>query len=503
MKLSNPENMRMADARAINDRGISSLRLMENAAEALACKAFELAGRGGCAFVFCGSGNNGGDGAAAARLLMEKGMTVRTLLTGSREHMTADTLEMEKRLESAGGRLEDLDPALPGLCEELKKADVIVDAIFGTGLNREVTGRAGAAVELINSAGVPVVSADIPSGVDGKSGQIMGCAVKAAATVTFSRAKPGHFVEPGCVMCGELSVADIGIPGDLLAESETAISAVMDGDVLLPRRPELSHKGSYGKLLILGGSVGYTGAPSLCARAAVRSGAGLVHLGVPESIYAITAVKNDEAMPFPLPDEDGKLTEEAAERLPEGMDVLAVGPGMGRSRGTIELTRRLVERAEIPLVIDADGLYALSQDMDVLKKARGPVLLTPHEMEFRRMGGRLEGDRVQNALDFAAEYGCALILKGHRCICAFPDGEAYICTHGNPGMAKGGSGDVLTGMAAAFIGQLPFRQAVIAAAFLHGYAGDLCRDSLGEYSMTAGDIIEVLPQAVKRWIKEH
>ena len=505
MVLSDARRMREADRAAIAG-GIASTVLMETAARALAGTAFSFTRPGGSAVVFCGSGNNGGDGVAAARLLLEKGVSVRALLTGRRESMTPDTREMERRLVSAGGRLEDFDPGEPGLSDTLRAADVIIDAIFGIGLNREVAGRARSAIELMNASGRPVVAADIPSGVDADTGAVLGLAVKAAATVTFSMAKPGHFVEPGCVFCGRVTVEDIGIPPELLENAGTGAHVLCDGEVLLPSRPALSHKGDYGKLLILGGSVGYTGAPSLCARAAVRSGAGLVHLGVPESIYNITAVKNDEAMPFPLPEEDGKLSAAAADAARErlgGADVLAVGPGMGRSTGTAELTRRLIDGCAVPMVIDADGLNALAQDMSVLDGARAPVVLTPHEMEFRRMGGTLTGDRLGDARGFAEKHGCILVLKGHRSIAAFPDGETYITPHGNPGMAKGGSGDVLTGVIASMLGQLPVKQAVTTALYLHSLAGDLCRDEKGEYGMTASDIVEMLPRAAKIITKQE
>lgn len=501
MRLTNSRIMKWADNKAITEYGILSTLLMERAAVGLAKAAFEYCTGGRSIYIFCGSGNNGGDGIAAAIWLLRRGCEVRVLLTGRRSSMTSDAIEMERRLIEQGGKLEDFEPDETGLLEKLKACDVIIDAIFGIGLNREVSGKALEAIRLVNAANKPVVAADITSGVDADSGRIMGAAVKAAKTVTFSMAKPGHFVEPGCTCRGELEICDIGIVSELLEQCGTNIYALCDGDIALPGRAPISHKGSYGKLLIVGGSVGYTGAVSLCARAAVRSGAGLVSVGVPKSIYEITAVKNDEAMPFPLEDNGGKLSAEGysavMEKL-EGMDVCAIGPGMGRSDDTLALVRNVIQNCHCPMVIDADGLYALAQDMSVLKKAIVPVVLTPHEVEFQRMGGVLSGDRVQNAVSFAEKYGCILVLKGHRCICAFPDGGAYICTHGNAGMAKGGAGDVLTGIIAAFMGQMPLKQAVLTAVYLHGYAGDLCRDRMGEYSMTAGDVIETLPEATKK-----
>ena len=507
MLLSDSQKMRAADQTAIRGWGIPSTLLMRTAAEALAAEALERMGGGGSAVVFCGSGNNGGDGVAAAAWLLRHGCRVRALLTGRRESMTADTREMERRLEELGGRLEDFQEGDASQTEAAMGCDILIDAVFGIGLNRPVEGRAAAAIALMNASPAPVVAADIPSGVSADTGAILGQAVRAAVTVTFSMAKPGHFVEPGCTCCGQVKVADIGIPREVLESAGCGVRALLPGDVTLPRRAPLSHKGNYGKLLLLGGCVGYTGAPTLCARAAVRSGAGLVYLGVPESIYSITAVKNDEAMPFPLPGEEGGGVSFAAweilrQRL-EGCDVCAAGPGLGRGAGAGELVRTLVRNSRKPLVLDADALFALSRDMDCLKQAQAPVVLTPHEGEFLRMGGRLTGDRLSDARGFAREYGCVLVLKGHRTLAAFPDGEVCIVHAGNPGMAKGGSGDVLTGILAAMLGQLPLKEAVCAGIYLHGYAGDLAAERWGEYAMTAGDVIETLPRATKQLIQQE
>jgi len=279
-----------------------------------------------------------------------------------------------------------------------------------------------------------------------------------------------------------------------------------DGQVRLPRRRAESHKGDYGRLLILGGCVGYTGAPTLCARAAVRAGAGLVYLGVPAPIYEVTAVKNDEAMPFPLPaGEDGRFLPEAAEAVKarmEACDVCAVGPGMGRGAGPEALVRLALETFPGPLVLDADGLNALAGMPDALKARRALTVLTPHAGEFARLGGALTGDTAADALRFSEAYGCVTLLKGHRSAAAWPDGTVYVSTHGNPGMAKGGSGDVLTGVLAALLGQLPAREAVAAGLHLHSLAGDLCRDRLGEYAMTATDLIETLPAAAKLMLED-
>lgn len=276
--------------------------------------------------------------------------------------------------------------------------------------------------------------------------------------------------------------------------------------VRLPKRARESSKRDYGRLLILAGSRGYTGAPSFASRAAVRGGAGLVWLGVPESIYAVTAVKNYEAMPFPLPcDAQGRLTAEAlpeVEARLERMSCLAIGPGLGRSAGVTEFVQGALAASRVPTVVDADALWALSRDMSSLEDAACPLVLTPHEGEFAMLGGLLDGDRVASARRFASRWGCTLVLKGSGSVVAFPDGECYVNQTGNPGMARGGSGDVLTGLMAAMLCQLPFRDAVRAAVYLHGLAGDMAAGELGEYGMTPTDMIRLLPAALKTVTEE-
>ena len=274
------------------------------------------------------------------------------------------------------------------------------------------------------------------------------------------------------------------------------------GSVSVPRRKPDTHKGDYGKLLIVGGSVGYTGAPNLCAKAAVRSGAGLVYLGVPEAIWSVCAVKCDEAMPFPLPcDNAGRLAEAAAAPILERLsacDVLALGVGLGRSEEIRRLCRAVLRGCDRPLVLDADALWAVSEAPDALREAKCEVVITPHEGEFLRLGGELSQGRERGAWDFARRYGCITVLKGHRTIVAHPAGRLYSVEAGNPGMAKGGSGDVLTGVIGALLGQTEAEKAVVTACAVHSGAGDVCAARLGEYGMTPSDIVEELPYIFKK-----
>ncbi|MBQ2895934.1 MAG: NAD(P)H-hydrate dehydratase [Oscillospiraceae bacterium] len=502
MLLSNAARMYDADAAAIHVEGVPSAVLMWNAAGHLARCAMEMMGVKRQCVVFCGCGNNGGDGIGAAAILLRRGIRTRCVLFGRREKMSPDAQEMERRLQSAGGVVEVFDPADATLRQDILASGVLIDALCGIGLGRPIAAEPLlTAVQLMNESCVPVLSADIPSGVEADTGEIRGAAVLAERTVTFSMAKPGHFIEPGCVHTGALEVCDIGVPDTALADAFCGVEALCTGDVRLPVRPRLAHKGSFGRLLILGGCVGYTGAPALAARAAVRSGAGLVYLGVPESIYTICAVKNDEAMPFPLPaDEKGMFSTAALKALVErdvACDTLVLGPGMGRGEGVRTLVKELLRRFEGCILLDADALWAISDEPGILKEARGDVVITPHMGEFRRLGGVRGGGRLSDALAFAAEYGCITVLKGHRSIVALPDGRAHIIAAGNPGMARGGSGDVLSGVIGAMLCQFAPDKAVAAGAWVHAAAGDRCAEEKGEYGMSPSDIIAALPEVFK------
>ena len=502
MRIATAEQMRTLDRRAIEERGVPSLELMERAANALAEAAIDTAANApGRAVCFCGPGNNGGDGVACARLLLEAGFEVRCILVGQREKLTCDTRAMEARLAAAGGVLEPFTPDDPDFAAWCLKADVMVDAIFGIGLNTEVRGDALTAVHMMNTCDIPVVSADIPSGVEADTGRVLGEAVRAARTVTFTLPKAGHYVGKGGLCTGVLTVADIGIPRDLVDGEDYPVQTVEGADVRLPVRPRDAHKGDFGKVYLLGGSVGYTGAPVFASRGAVRSGAGLVFLGVPESIWPVAAVKSDEAMPFPLPEAEGRLSllaEETIRRRAAGCDAVLLGCGLGRGRQTDALVRRLMDLPQ-PLVLDADGINALAGHMDEWERRRGRVtVLTPHEGEFLRVGGDLSQGRTAAAEGFARRSGAVVVLKGPGTVVAGPDGRCRVNTTGNCGMAKGGSGDVLSGVVLALLGLgMDAFDACCCAVWLHGRAGDLAAQEKGQWGMTPTDILERLPQALR------
>lgn len=535
MQIATAEEMRGMDKGAIKEAGIPSLLLMERAAQGIVEEVLKAGGK--CrAAVFSGPGNNGGDGVAAARLLLEQGFAVRAFLVGERERMTGDSSQMEQRLLEAGGCLEDFAPEDAAQKAWCMEADVIVDAVFGIGLHREIRGQAAEAVAWMNACPGKVIAADIASGVEADTGRILGNAVKAAVTVTFTCPKAGHFVGKGALYTGRLVVWDIGIPQEIQSawmgmgareegEGQAArpgesrgdgpsleVLTLKDAAGLLPPRPEDGHKGTFGKVYVLGGSTGLTGAPLFSASAAVRSGSGLVFAGVPRQIYAIVAGKCREAMVCPLPcDQEGRLITEALWSVSNRMeqcDAALVGPGLGRSRDVERLVGKLLSRISVPLVLDADGLYAVRNRKEILKERAGRglvTILTPHDGEFAYLGGDLSGQqRLLEARRFAKEYGCILVLKGHGTLISGPDGRTFVNATGNCGMAKGGSGDVLAGMILSFLGQgMEPLEAAALAVWMHGRSGDLCVRDLSAYAMTPGDLTEYLPRVFGELLSEN
>lgn len=510
MKLATAKQMQELDRRAIGERRIPSIELMERAAAGIRDAALELLGDkpAKCrAAVLCGSGNNGGDGIAAGRLLFLSGVKVRVFLVGAYDKLTPDALEETGRLSECGVELEDFDPSDVRQRGWILHSQVLIDALFGVGLSREIVADStyAAAVALLNEANGPVVAADLPSGVDADTGKILGRAVKADRTVTFTLPKIGHFTGSGSVLSGRVEVCDIGIPGDLTRELVCPAQTVESEFVYraLPVRKVDGHKGTFGRLLIVGGCVEYTGAPALTAAAAVRSGCGLVTLGVPKAIWSVEAARCDSAMPFPLADKNGVLSHKALQDILKKLevcDVLALGPGLGRSDEVTRLVCELLQRTEKPVVLDADGINALEGHIDVLDSRKGrTTILTPHDGEFTRLGGQPDAqDRLEAVREFAKAHGCVLVLKGHNTATAAPTGNVLVNTTGNAGMAKGGSGDVLTGVIASLLcqGATPV-QAAGCGVWLHGRAGDLAAERLTEYGMSPSDLVELLPAAFR------
>jgi hydroxyethylthiazole kinase-like uncharacterized protein yjeF len=510
MKVVVAETMQKAERLTISNYRIPGQVLMETAGRACAdlVDAEYGPGRGQSAVIVAGKGNNGGDGYVIARCLLRKGWTVLVFVIAGKDSVGGDA---EKNLSLLDSSIVRYCPEPGGLLPfraDFQGASVIVDALFGIGLTKEVTGVYAEAVSMINFPGKPVVAVDIPSGIDASSGRVLGVAVKADLTVTFAFAKLGHVVYPGRDHTGKLETFDIGLPAEVAGAVEY-FEYLESGFVgpLLKLRDRCGHKGSYGHCLIIAGSTGKTGAAALSANTAVRAGSGLVTLAVPSSLNPILEVKTTESMTLPLEDcGKGHLDEEnfaAIVQAASGKDAVALGPGISCTRDTVALVQRLVRECPVPMVIDADGLNAIAADVAILHEKKSPaVVLTPHPGEMSRLIGQsiasIEGDRIAAARDFAIRYKVYLVLKGAGTVVAAPDGTVAINGSGNPGMASGGMGDVLTGILVSLLGQgYPAREACRLGVFLHGHAADLVAREKGEIGITATDVLERLPYACK------
>ncbi len=517
MKLATPEQMKKIDGCAINEYGIPGILLMENAAAAVAAEAVSM--MGGCGdrivAIVAGRGNNGGDAFAAARLLHSKGADVRVFLLGEKNGLSGDALSNMEILERIGIKIIELtqESCPDGFLKELAASHLILDGLFGTGLKRAITGFAAEIIEMINSAGKPVLSIDIPSGIDGGDGSVKGVCIKADATVTFCMPKLGLVLNPGCGYTGRLVTADIGIPACVLEKQDIRIwtidSRMASG--MMPGRRVDSNKGDYGRVLIITGSTGMTGSGCLASISALRTGAGLVYTGVPKSLAGIYAAKLTEPIVIPLEDNGaGSLTASCAEHILDfmkKMDAVAIGPGLTSTEEIRKIVEKVILASEVPIVIDADALNAVSADPSVLKKLKADAVVTPHPGEMARLTGKsikeVQSDRVGTALSFAQEYGVTVVLKGSRTVVASADGRVFINTTGNAGMATAGTGDVLTGIIAGLAAQgVRIGDAAAAGVYLHGLAGDAAADYKGMNGLLAGDLADILPLVIKELLKQ-
>ncbi len=514
MKIVTPRQMRELDRAAIEERGIPAWVLMERAGEAASAAVRELLPASDpdpLVVVLAGKGNNGGDGLVVSRLLSAGGIRTRTFLLARGRDLRGDADLNRRRLLRAGLDLFELtdEGGFPALETALDRAAAVVDGIFGTGFQGPARGLPARVIEMVNRAAARpfsprVLAIDIPSGLDGETGRAEGPAVRADRTVTMGLVKAGMVRGEGLNLCGRITVADLGFPPDLAAGLETGREAIVPAELapLLKPRPPASHKGDYGRLLIIAGSPGMTGAAALAARAALRAGTGLVTLGIPRSLNPILEGMVAEAMTLPLPETDeGTISEEALAPILEfcrRADGAVLGPGLSRHRRTGRLVRALVRRCPVPLLVDADGLNQLSVRPRVLQRARPPLILTPHPGEMARLTGgekgELPGDRENAARRFAREYRLTLVLKGAGTVVAPPDGPVWINLTGNPGMAAGGSGDVLTGLIAGFRAQgLADPDAARLGVFVHGAAGDRAAGLRGMMSVLPSDLLEEVP----------
>jgi ADP-dependent NAD(P)H-hydrate dehydratase / NAD(P)H-hydrate epimerase len=499
--------MREIDRAAIQRCGIPGMVLMENAGRAAAdWLEAELKGLTDARIaVVCGPGNNGGDGFVVARHLANRGAKPDCLLLGRVSQLKGDAAQNAKVL--AAGGLEVMEVDDPDDLEfMLDGCEAIVDAVFGTGLDREPSMLFKQAFDAMNASDALILSIDVPSGVNSDTGETYSSAIQADMTVAMGLPKLGHMLYPGREHTGEMRVADIGIPTSVL--NENADTWLLEPqDVVLPFRPGDGHKGTFGTVLVLAGSRGYSGAACLAARAAVRSGCGLVKVAVPAGICSTVESAVLEAVKFPLAQtETETLSSAAKDRIVElaaGCRCVAIGPGISTPPETRKLVLDLLPALELPVVIDADAINNLVGHLDVLSRRRAPTILTPHPGELARLTGMsattVNSERVNTARRFTTEHGVILVLKGAPTLVAARDSQVFVNPSGNPGLGSGGTGDVLTGLLAGLIAQgMDPVKACQAAVYLHGLAADLAAAKLTEYCLSAGDLIEYLPHAFNK-----
>jgi hydroxyethylthiazole kinase-like uncharacterized protein yjeF len=510
MKIVAAEEMRAID-RATGERfGVASLTLMENAGTAVAefvLSQYPSAKRIG---VVCGKGNNGGDGFVVARKLHDAGREVRVVLLAEPSELRGDAAEMLKRLPASPAVARTWEELLLAAPRAVFESELLIDAILGTGFRPPVSGVYGEAILRLNAGTVPIVAVDIPSGADADGMDAQGGRVaRADAIVTFTAPHPAHVF--GRLTAGPTVVVPIGSP-DAAIVSGLQLNVITARDIvpLIGPRPQAANKGNFGHVLVVGGSTGKAGSVAMAGMAALRAGAGLATVGTPKSVLPTVAGFHPEVMTEAIEEtEAGTISKRALgyghmDALAKGKTVLAVGPGISRHAETADFLRTVVKKYETPMVLDADGLNAFEGRATELNGLGRSLVITPHPGEMARLAGcsiaDVQKDRLNVARAFAREHQLIVVLKGDRTLIALPDGTAWVNTTGNPGMATGGTGDILTGMTAGLMAQNPVRivEAVICAVHLHGLAGDVARETMGEQCMTATDLLQALPEAFRR-----
>lgn len=509
MKIVTAAEMREIDRVTSERYGVRSLQLMENAGKAVSDYLLDAYGEISNISVVCGKGNNGGDGFVVARLLREAGKNVNVLLLCDPSELRGDAAEMFKKLGGAPRIARNIDELKNEEARSIVAADLLVDAVLGTGFRPPVSGLYAEAIAKMNASDRPVVAVDIPSGADADATTEQKESIaRADAVITFTAPRPAHVftqLASGPVLC-----APIGSPRDAIT-SALNLNLITPGDFpgLLAPRVAASNKGNFGHVLVIGGSSGKAGAAAMAGFSALRAGAGLATIATARSVVGTVASFHPETMTEPLDEtEAGTIAiSNLKGRLDEavrGKTVVAIGPGISRHAETADLVRHVVANYEFPMVVDADGLNAFEGQTEKLTGARHPVVITPHPGEMARLVGSaisdVQKDRVTVARKFAAEHKVIVVLKGHRTVVADPMGAVWVNATGNPGMASGGTGDVLTGIVAGMVAQHPDRlfEAVLLATFLHGLAGDVAREEVGEESLVATDLVRFLPEAFRR-----
>ena len=514
MYLVTAAEMREMDRKTIEDFGLPGQVLMENAGrkaiDMFMAEFPEIHSKKIC--ILAGRGNNGGDALVMARYLLNKAKEVTTFVLSARDKIKGDALTnlilLETLCREKGGEHLFFIPeaeTFEKFRSSIRHHDLFVDGVLGTGLNTPVRDFFKEVITTVNETHRPIFSLDIPSGLDADTGMPLGTCINARATATFGFAKAGHFLGNARAFTGHLEVMDIGIPDYIAASCPPRLQLLQPSTIapLFPPRDIHGHKGTWGHVMIIAGSRGKSGAAILAANAAVAAGTGLVTLGVPDAINDTVETGTIEAMTAPLADGGkGYLTDKALdtiEVLTRNTSALALGPGLGTHEDTRKLVTALIEKSDLPLILDADALNCIAPDPCLLRKRKAPTILTPHPGEMARLTGRsvqeIQADRLGTAREFAAAYQVILVLKGAGTITALPDGNAFFCPTGNPGMASGGMGDVLTGIIAGLAAQgVCPEDAARAATFLHGACGDLLARKKGPWGVPASEMVNVLPE---------
>ena len=505
MKVVSAAQIKALDRAAV-EAGTPAGVLMENAGGGVA-RAVAKYALGKRVVTIAGKGGNGGDALVAARLLARAGFHVRAFTTVPIDQLSGTTREKAYMLaEMAPGAVRPLGDDLDALAHAVKQADVVIDGLFGIGIDRPVSGRYADIIAEINAAPGMVVAVDLPSGLPADTGTPIGTAVHADLTVCMAAYKPACLLYPAREYCGRIEVVPVGYADKLWGEISPVAQVTEMGWVRdhLPFRPPAGHKGTFGKVLIIAGSLGMSGAAIMSALGALRAGSGLVTVACPDPIVPIVATAVPEALTIPLPAVGGHLGMEALAKLEEAIsrvDVVAIGPGLGRAPETGELVRRLIAKITVPIVIDADALFAVSGHLDILRAVAGHAVLTPHPGEMARLidqqASKVDADRIETARAFAADHKVVLLLKGRPTAIGTPKGEVYLNPTGNTGLATGGSGDVLTGIIAGFLGggASPDAAALLGA-YVHGYAADYLTRDRAERAIIPRDLIQALPYVI-------
>jgi hydroxyethylthiazole kinase-like uncharacterized protein yjeF len=508
MKIVSAEEMRGIDRATTERFGVPSLTLMENAGTAVADYVLAHYAAAGRIVVFCGKGNNGGDGFVAARRLHQQGKKVQVILLADPGDLRGDAAAMFAKLPSPAIAVHSSAELKSERVQLSLHGDLYLDAVLGTGFKPPVSGLYADAIAIMNASHVPVIAVDIPSGADADAmSQQSGTIARADAIVTFTAPRPAHVFS--LLTAGPTFVAEIGSPEEAIV-SALQLNVITARDIarLIGPRPAESNKGNYGHVLVVGGSLGKAGAAAMAGMAVLRAGAGLATVATPRSVLGTVSGFHPELMTEPLPETDaGTISTGARDRiegLAKGKTVLAIGPGISRDSQTAEMVRSLIARLRLPVVLDADGLNAFEGRTDEINGKGRTLVITPHPGEMARLAGctitDVQKERLGVARKFAREHELVVVLKGHRTLVVRPDGEAWVNTTGNPGMATGGTGDILTGMVAGLMAQHSTEvfAAVLAAVHLHGLAGDVMCEKVGEHSLVATDLLQGLPEAFGR-----